>query len=122
MGVTVIPGGVETERRVQMIQLYKPNLLVATPSYSLHLANAMRNAGLHPSSSSIAKVICGGEPASGIPSTRIRIEKTWDAEFHDVFGCTEAVPGGWGLTCLEGLKLHPVAPHVPEGLQIWGTL
>ena len=38
----------------------------------------MRNAGLHPSSSSIAKVICGGEPASGIPSTRRRIEQTWD--------------------------------------------
>ena len=122
MHVTVIPGGVQTERRVQMIQLYQPNLLVATPSYSLHLANAMRNAGLHPSSSSIVKVICGGEPASGIPSTRRRIEQTWDAEFHDVFGCTEAVPGGWAVTCHEGLKADPVSTHVQEDLQIWETL
>ncbi len=122
MHVTVIPGGVQTERRVQMIQLYQPNLLVATPSYALHLAGAMRNSGLHPTSSSIAKVICGGEPASGIPSTRRRIEQTWDAEFHDVFGCTEAVPGGWAVTCHEGLKLDPVSTHVQEDLQIWETV
>ena len=122
MHVTVIPGGVQTERRVQMIQLYRPNLLVATPSYALHLAGAMRNAGLHPSSSSIEKVICGGEPASGIPSTRRRIEQTWDAEFHDVFGCTEAVPGGWAVTCHEGLKVDPVSTHVQEDLQIWETV
>jgi phenylacetate-CoA ligase len=122
MHVTVIPGGVQTERRVQMIQLYRPNLLVATPSYALHLAGSMHNAGLHPSSSSIAKVICGGEPASGIPSTRRRIEQTWDAEFHDVFGCTEAVPGGWAVTCHEGLKVDPVSTHVQEDLQIWETV
>ena len=122
MHVTVIPGGVQTERRVQMIALYQPNLLVATPSYALHLAGAMHNAGLNPASSSIAKVICGGEPASGIPSTRKRIEQTWDAEFHDVFGCTEAVPGGWAVTCHEGLKVDPVSTHVQEDLQIWETL
>ena len=122
MRVTVIPGGVQTERRVQMIALYQPNLLVATPSYALHLAGAMHNAGLNPASSSIAKVICGGEPASGIASTRRRIEQTWDAEFHDVFGCTEAVPGGWAVTCREGLKVAPVSTHVQEDLQIWETL
>jgi phenylacetate-CoA ligase len=122
MRVTVIPGGVQTERRVQMIRLYKPNLLVATPSYSLHLAGAMRAAGFDPSSSSIKKVICGGEPASGIASTRRRIEETWDAQFHDVFGCTEAVPGGWAVTCREGLKLDPVSTHVQEDLQIWETV
>jgi len=122
MHVTVIPGGVQTERRVQMIALYQPNLLVATPSYALHLAGAMHNAGLSPASSSIAKVICGGEPASGIPSTRRRVEQTWDAEFHDVFGCTEAVPAGWAVTCHEGLKVDPVSTHVQEDLQIWETL
>ena len=43
--IAVIPGGVATERRLQMIDLYRPTILVATPSYSLHLANSMRNAG-----------------------------------------------------------------------------
>ena len=122
MHVTVIPGGVQTERRMQMIELYRPNLLVATPSYSLHLAGAMREAKLDPAASSIAKVICGGEPASGIPSTRHRIEQTWNAEFHDVFGCTEAVPGGWAVTCREALKFDPVSTHVQEDLQIWETV
>src|SRR5260221_6772840 len=38
MKVAVVPGGVPTERRLQMIDLYRPTILVATPSYSLHLA------------------------------------------------------------------------------------
>jgi phenylacetate-CoA ligase len=119
MKVAVLPGGVPTERRLAMIDLYRPTLLVATPSYALHLANAMRNAGLDPAASSIRKVICGGEPASGIPSTRRRIEETWGAELHDVYGCTEAVPAGWAFTCREGLRATPVATHVQEDLQIW---
>src|SRR5262249_18240522 len=53
MRVTVVPGGVPTERRIHMIDLYRPEILVATPSYSLHLANAMREAGFDPASSSI---------------------------------------------------------------------
>jgi phenylacetate-CoA ligase len=119
MRVAVVPGGVATERRIQMIELYRPTLLVATPSYALHLAAVMRDGGGDPAHSSIAKVICGGEPASGIASTRRRIEQTWNAEFHDVYGCTEAVPAGWAFTCREGLSADPVATHVQEDLQIW---
>ena len=119
MNVAVLPGGVPTERRVQMIDGYRPAILVATPSYSLHLANAMRDAGIDPAASSITRIICGGEPASGIASTRRRIEETWNAELHDVYGCTEAVPGGWAFTCREGLKRDPVSTHVQEDLQIW---
>lgn len=119
MKVAVIPGGVPTERRLQMLDLYRPTILAATPSYSLHLANAMREAGADPAASSVNRVICGGEPASGIGSTRKRIEDTWSAELHDVYGCTEAVPGGWAFTCREGLRRDPVATHVQEDLQIW---
>jgi phenylacetate-CoA ligase len=119
MNVTVIPGGVPTERRIQMIDLYRPSLLVATPSYSLHLANSMRQAGFDPAASSIAKVICGGEPASGVSSTRARIEQAWQAEMHDVYGCTEAIPAGWAFTCREGLTRDPASTHVQEDLQIW---
>jgi phenylacetate-CoA ligase len=119
MRVAVVPGGVATERRIQMIELYRPTLLVATPSYALHLAAVMREGGRDPAQSSIAKVICGGEPASGIASTRRRIERAWDAEFHDVYGCTEAVPAGWAFTCREGLGAEPVATHVQEDLYIW---
>jgi phenylacetate-CoA ligase len=119
MTVPVIPGGVPTERRLAMIDLYRPTLLVATPSYALHLAGAMRNAGMDPRLSSVRMIICGGESASGIPSTRKRIEEAWDAEMHDVYGCTEAVPAGWAFTCHEGLASSPVSTHVQEDLQIW---
>jgi phenylacetate-CoA ligase len=119
MGVSIIPGGVPTERRVQMIDLYRPTILVTTPSYALHLAGAMRAAGMDPTASSINRVICGGEPASGIPATRARIENAWGAELHDTYGCTEAVPAGWGYTCVEGVGASPVSTHVSEDLQIW---
>ncbi|HTY54709.1 MAG TPA: AMP-binding protein, partial [Candidatus Binataceae bacterium] len=103
MKVAVVPGGVASARRVQMIESYRPTLLAATPSYALHLADTMRSLDLDPAASSIEKLICGGEPASGIPSTRRRLEQTWRAQLHDVYGCTEAVPGGWAFTCEEGL-------------------
>jgi phenylacetate-CoA ligase len=122
MHVPLVPGGVPTERRVLMIDLYKPTILVATPSYALHIANAMREAGLDPAASSITRIVCGGEPASGITSTRRRIERTWAADFHDVYGCTEAVPAGWAFTCEEGLRAPTVSTHVAEDLQIWETV
>lgn len=122
MGVAVIPGGVPTERRAQLIDLYRPTLLATTPSYSLHLADAMRRLGLDPAASSISKVVCGAEPASGIPTTRRRIEQTWRAQLHDVYGCTEAVPAGWAFTCEQGLSAQPVSTHVQEDLQVWETV
>jgi len=122
MKVTVVPGGVASERRAQMIDIYRPTLLASTPSYALHLADTMRRLDLEPATSSIKKLICGGEPASGIPSTRRRLEQTWAAQLHDVYGCTEAVPGGWAFTCEEGLKSDPVSTHVQEDLQIWETV
>jgi len=122
MNVAVVPGGVASARRAQMIEIYRPTLLAATPSYALHLADTMRTLEIDPTSSSIKKLICGGEPASGIPSTRRRLEQTWNAKLHDVYGCTEAVPGGWAFTCTEGLKSDPVSTHVQEDLQIWETV
>ena len=119
MKIPIVPGGVPTERRLAMLELYRPTVLVATPSYALHLAVALRKAGGDPRTSSIRKVICGGEAASGIPSTRRRIEEAWDAELHDVYGCTEAVPAGWAFTCVEGLSATPVSTHVQEDLQVW---
>jgi phenylacetate-CoA ligase len=122
MKVAIIPGGVPTERRVQLIDLYRPTLLAATPSYSLHLADAMRKLRLDPAASSVARVVCGGEPASGIPATRRRIERAWNAQLHDVYGCTEAIPAGWAFTCEQGLDDEVVSTHVQEDLQIWETV
>jgi phenylacetate-CoA ligase len=122
MRVAVVPGGVATERRAQMVDLYRPSILAATPSYALHLAAVMGQLGMDPAASSVGRLVCGGEPASGISSTRRRLEQTWNASLHDVYGCTEAVPGGWAFTCAEGLSFDPVSTHVQEDLQIWETV
>jgi phenylacetate-CoA ligase len=122
MGVGVVPGGVATERRAQMIDLYRPSILASTPSYALHLAATMRQLGLDPAASSVKLLVCGGEPASGISSTRRRLEQTWNASLHDVYGCTEAVPAGWAFTCAESLGADLVSTHVQDDLQIWETV
>ena len=122
LGGKVIPGGVPTQRRVLFIEMFKPTVLVATPSYALHLAQAMREQGLDPRKSSVKKLLCAGEPASGIPATRHRIEETWDAELHDYYGCTELAQAGWAHTCAEGVKLDVVSDHLPEDLGIWETV
>ncbi len=122
MRVAVLPGGVPSERRAQMVESYRPTILAATPSYTLHLADTMRKLGLDPAASSVTRLVCGGEPASGIPSTRRRLERAWGARLHDVYGCTEAVPGGWAFTCEAGLERDPVSTHVQEDLQVWETV
>src|SRR5271166_1588158 len=122
MGVAIVPGGVATERRAQLIDLYKPSILASTPSYALHLAAVMRQLGIDPAASSVKLLVCGGEPASGISSTRRRLEQTWNASLHDVYGCTEAVPAGWAFTCAQGLGSDPVSTHVQDDLQIWETV
>jgi phenylacetate-CoA ligase len=122
MGVAVVPGGVATERRAQMIDLYRPSILASTPSYALHLAATMRQLDLDPAASSVKLLVCGGEPASGISSTRRRLEQTWNASLHDVYGCTEAVPAGWAFTCAQGLGSDLVSTHVQDDLQIWETV
>ena len=102
MSVPVVPGGVDTRTRCYLIDRYRPTVIAATPSYALHLAATMREAGGDPPASSVRRVIVMGEPT---PSTsERRIAAAWDAEVHQFYGCTEAAPSCGGYTC--GHELH----------------
>ncbi|HEU5075175.1 MAG TPA: AMP-binding protein [Polyangiaceae bacterium] len=100
MGVPVIPGGgANTERRVTLIQTFKPTLLLCTPSYACYLARVMQDMGEDPAASSIKRIVAAGEPGACVPATKARIEALWGAQLHDDFGCTEVAMSPLGYTC-----------------------
>jgi phenylacetate-CoA ligase len=104
MGVPIVPGGVDSRTRAHMIDRYGVTVLFATPSYLLYLADVMRQQGLDPASSTVERVVTGGEP---VPvTTQERIAAAWNAEVHQCYGCTEAAPSCGGYTCGAGDWLH----------------
>jgi phenylacetate-CoA ligase len=104
MGVPIVPGGVDSKTRALMIHRYRVTILFATPSYLLYLADVMRQQGLDPASSTVERVVTGGEP---VPvTTQQRIAAAWGAEVHQSYGCTEAAPSCGGYTCGAGDWFH----------------
>lgn len=125
MQVPIIPaGGLDTRTRAYAINRFRPTVLSATPSYALYLGAIMQEMGFEPAASSVRLIICLGEPLP--PSTQARIEKLWNVEIHQFYGCTEAAPSCGGYTCPWGMHfmedthiLETVDPvtlqPVPEG-------
>ncbi len=125
LGVPIIPGGgLDTRARARAIATYAPTILACTPSYALYLGSVMRELGYEPATSSVRIITCGGEPASGVPATRARIQQLWQAELHEFYGCTEASPSSGGYTCQTEVRQseRAVATHLMEDTQIWETV
>src|SRR6476661_3629444 len=62
-GLTVIPfGGGQTEKQVQLIQDFRPDIIMVTPSYMLSIADELERQGIDPASSSLRIGIFGAEP------------------------------------------------------------
>jgi phenylacetate-CoA ligase len=114
LGVPIIgTGGLSTAARATLIARHRPSVLAATPSYALHLAETMRGAGVDPASCGMERLIVGGEPMP--PATRARLARTWGADVHATYGCTEAAPACCGYTCDHGM-------HVMEDALILETV
>ncbi|HKW82183.1 MAG TPA: AMP-binding protein, partial [Burkholderiaceae bacterium] len=63
LGLTVVPlGGGMTERQVQLINDFKPQIIMVTPSYMLAIADEMERQGLDPKKSSLRIGMFGAEP------------------------------------------------------------
>ena len=112
LGCEVVPGGVlDTKARILKIQELQATAMMATPTYVLGMAATARNKmGIDPTSLSIGKITCAGEPGAGIPTTKKRIEEAWGAKVFDHAGATEI--GAWSFECAD----QPHGMHVNEGL------
>jgi phenylacetate-CoA ligase len=100
LGLTVVPfGGGQTERQVQLIDDFRPDLIMVTPSYMLAIADEFERQGLDPRESSLRIGIFGAEPWTN--DMRAKIEQRLDIAAVDIYGLSEVMGPGVANECLE---------------------
>jgi phenylacetate-CoA ligase len=115
-------GGMDAAARGRVVVRYSPSVLLCTPSYALHLGRVLQNNNVDPRSTSIKKILVGGEPAISVPATRKRIQELWDATLVEFYGCTEVSPHVGGYSCQVVSRDGPAFAHLMEDIQIWETV
>ena len=108
LGAAVIPvSGGFTERQVQIIVDFKPDIIMVTPSYMLAIADAFEQQGLDASDCSLRLGIFGAEPWG--EGMRADIERRMGLQALDVYGLSEIMGPGVAQECIE----------TKDGLTIW---
>ena len=108
LGLAVIPlGGGMTERQVQLIQDFKPEIIMVTPSYMLAIADEMERQGVDPKKSSLRVGIFGAEPWTN--ELRSSIERRLSLQALDLYGLSEVIGPGVAAECIE----------TKDGLTLW---
>jgi phenylacetate-CoA ligase len=109
LGATVIPmSGGQTEKQVQLIQDFKPTVIMSTPSYVLTIADEMIRQGLKPDGSSLRVGVFGAEPWTN--EMRREIEERLGIDAIDIYGLSEVMGPGVSCECLETKD----GPHIWE--------
>ena len=100
LGATVIPhGGGQTEKQVQLIRDFQPDIIMVTPSYVLNIADEFERQGLNPRDCSLRLGIFGAEPWT--QSMREEIEKRMGIDAIDIYGLSEIMGPGVAQECIE---------------------
>ena len=99
-GCTVIPmSGGQTEKQVQLIQDFKPDIIMVTPSYMQVIIEEFRRQGLDPAAMSIKVGIFGAEPWT--EAMRKQIETSAAIDAVDIYGLSEVMGPGVASECVE---------------------
>jgi phenylacetate-CoA ligase len=99
-GLTVIPfGGGQTEKQVQLIQDFKPDIIMVTPSYMLSIADELERQGVDPAHCSLRLGIFGAEPWTN--DMRRAIEARMGIDAVDIYGLSEVIGPGVASECVE---------------------
>jgi phenylacetate-CoA ligase len=108
LGLAVIPlGGGMTERQVQLIRDFAPEIIMVTPSYMLAIADEMERQGVDPKKASLRIGIFGAEPWTN--ELRKSIEEKTSLQAIDLYGLSEVIGPGVAQECIE----------TKDGLTIW---
>lgn len=99
LGATVIPvSGGQTEKQVQLIQDFKPSIIMVTPSYCLNLLDKLeQEMGGDASSCSLKLGIFGAEPWTN--EMRQEIESRLGINAVDIYGLSEVIGPGVAMEC-----------------------
>ncbi|MFC8916801.1 phenylacetate--CoA ligase PaaK [Streptomyces sp. NPDC047821] len=108
LGCTVVPAsGGMTARQVQLIQDFRPEIIMVTPSYMLTLLDEFERQGVDPRSTSLEVGIFGAEPWT--EEMRREIEERFAIDAVDIYGLSEVIGPGVAQECVE----------TKDGLHIW---
>jgi phenylacetate-CoA ligase len=100
LGATVIPmSGGQTERQVQLILDFEPDVIAATPSYMLAIADEFERQGVDPGSSSLRIALLGAEPWTN--EMRREIEARFGLDAIECYGLSEVIGPGVAMECAE---------------------
>ncbi|KJY21862.1 MULTISPECIES: phenylacetate--CoA ligase PaaK [unclassified Streptomyces] len=108
LGCTVVPAsGGMTDRQVRLIEDFRPEVIMVTPSYMLTLLDEMERQGIDPRTTSLRTGIFGAEPWT--EEMRREIEERLDMDAVDIYGLSEVIGPGVAQECVE----------TKDGLHIW---
>jgi phenylacetate-CoA ligase len=100
LGCTVVPmGGGQTEKQVQLIEDFRPDIIMVTPSYMQVIVEEFRRQGKDPRSMSLSVGIFGAEPWT--EAMRRDIESSADIDAVDIYGLSEVMGPGVASECVE---------------------
>lgn len=111
LGAIEIPVGADAgaERIMRVMKDLRPQALVATPYFAIHLAEqAPRLVDVEARALGVRVVSVGGEPGGGIPAVRQKIEELWAAECRELCGGTDAGVAYWA-ECEHTRGMHETA-------------
>ncbi|MBI2462479.1 MAG: phenylacetate--CoA ligase [Candidatus Rokubacteria bacterium] len=115
LGLTVIPASSgNTLRQIMLLQDFRPRGLACTPSFALHIGEAMREAGIKAEAIGLRYGLFGAEPWS--EGMRREIEAVLGLTAVDFYGLSEVIGPGVAAECAEARDgLHINEDHfLPE--------
>ncbi|WP_299932129.1 phenylacetate--CoA ligase PaaK [uncultured Nocardioides sp.] len=108
LGCTVVPvSGGMTQRQVQLILDFEPDVIMVTPSYMLSILDELEAQGVDPRSTSLKVGIFGAEPWTN--DMRREMEERTDMHAVDIYGLSEVIGPGVASECVE----------TKDGLHVW---
>jgi len=108
LGATVVPmSGGQTQKQVGLINDFKPDAIMVTPSYVLNILEEFHRQGLDPRACSLQVGVFGAEPWTN--AMRKEVEDAFDMHAVDIYGLSEIMGPGVANECVE----------TKDGLHIW---
>jgi phenylacetate-CoA ligase len=110
VGCTVIPiSGGNTRRQLQLMSDFGSTVLACTPSYALHLADALAENGYSLQDMKLKAGVFGAEPWT--ENMRLELEKKWGIKAFDIYGLSEIMGPGVANDCIHHAGLHVHEDH-----------
>ncbi len=110
VGASVVPiSGGNTARQVMLMKDFGTTAMIITPSYSLHLAETMRDMGVKPEDTALQSIFCGAETWSD--RMHDQVEETYGVKAFDVYGLSEVIGPGVACECSAHDGLHIQEDH-----------